>query len=118
MDDITKKQLETKDIEWYKKELAAMSRIVHVMTKDRELLKKKLITMQTHEEIKQKAWDLSKIFLGHPPIINKKQLVKSKDIILFCWCRAEEFYKFAKAKEKATLDQIKKYIEAEKAGEK
>lgn len=65
---------------------------------DNELIEKK----QKHEEIKQKAWGLFEKYLtGNVKlIVNKKKITRTKDFIKFSWCRAEEFYNFAKAKER------------------
>lgn len=57
---------------------------------------------QKHEEIKRKAWELFVKFLtsGNEIKVNKKRLSQTGDFIKFSWFRAEEFYNFAKEKEK------------------
>jgi len=91
-----KMQTANKDIEWYKKELEAMRRIVHIMTQDRELLKKKLTTTQKHEEIKQIALRM----LVETPIFCNETCEWKFGNVKEIWEDAEAFYKFAKEKEK------------------
>lgn len=54
---------------------------------------------QKHEEVKQMAWELYKIFLPYDLKVNKKKLRDTKMKVKFCWYRAEEFYNFAKEQE-------------------